>query len=115
MDELLQQIIVIVANSGLPVLLANLAKNFFPKMDGKTDKLVNALVVIGFLFAWFYKEYYDPNFLYQALPLYGQKMKELIEIVQGVLTILISLGLTKPIYQLVKNKIPLFGKSFNTK
>lgn len=112
MDELLEQIIVIVANSGLPVLLANLAKNFFPKMDGKTDKIVNGLVVVGFAAAWFYG-YYNQDALYQLLPVFGQKLGQVVEVIQMVLTLVIALGLTKPIYELVKNRIPLLGRSFS--
>ena len=113
-NELLEQIIVIVANSGLPVLLANLAKNFFPTMDGKTDKIVNILVVLCFAAAWFYG-YYNPDVLAELLKVYGEKLTLVVGLVQGALTLLISLGLTKPIYQAVKNRIPLLGKSFNTK
>jgi len=114
MSDLLEQIIVIIANSGLPVLLANLAKNFFPTMDGKTDKIVNVLVLLAFAGAWFYG-YYNPDVLADLLNIYGAKLTQIVGIVQGVITLLLSLGLTKPIYAAVKNRIPLLGKSFNTK
>jgi len=113
-EKLLNEIILMVVNSGLPVLLANLAKNFFPKMDGKTDKIVNGLVVVLFAFGWFYG-YYNQEALFQILPVFSANMKDVVEIAQVALTLLISLGLTKPIYELVKNKIPLLGKSFSKK
>jgi len=113
MEELLEQVILIVANSGIPVLLANLAKHFIPKMQGKTDKVVNALIVALFAFGWYYGEYYDPNFLFDVLPGISQKAKEVVEIVNGVLVLIISLGLSPKIYALVKGKVPLLGKSFD--
>ena len=113
MEELLEQVILVVANSGIPVLLANLAKNFIPKMDGKTDKVVNALVVGLFAFGWFYGEYYDPNFLFDVLPGISQKAKEVVGIINGILILIVSLGIAPKIYELVKGKIPLLGKSFS--
>ena len=113
MEELLEQVVLIVANSGIPVLLANVAKHFIPKMQGKTDKVVNALIVGLFAFGWYYGEYYDPNFLFDVLPGVSQKAKEVIEIVNGILVLIASLGLSPKIYALVKGKIPLLGKSFS--
>ena len=115
MEEFLEQVVLVVANSGIPVLLANLAKNFIPQMDGKTDKVVNALVVGLFVFGWFYGEYYDPNFLFDILPDISNKAKEVVEVVNGVLVLIMSLGLAPKIYAFVKGKVPLLGKSFSIK
>jgi len=115
MNEFLEQVVLVVANSGIPVLLANLAKNFIPKMDGKTDKIVNALVVVLFVFGWFYGEYYDPNFLYDVLPGVSAKAKDVVEWVNGALVLIVSLGLAPKIYAFIKGKVPLLGKSFSGK
>jgi len=113
MDELLEQAVLIVATSGIPVLLANVAKYFIPKMKGKTDKVVDVMIVGLFVFGWFYGEYYDPNFLYDVLPDISHKSKEVVEIINGILVLIASLGLSPKIYGLVKNRVPLLGKSFD--
>jgi len=113
MQEVLEFVTAVVLNSGIPVLLANLAKNFFPKMDGKTDKIVNFMVVALFVFAWFYGEYYDQRFLYDLLPVMGAKVREIVEILNMILALVVSLGLSPIIYGWVKNRIPLLGKSFS--
>lgn len=113
MEELFGQMVLVVANAGVPVLLANLAKNFIPQMDGKTDKIVNVLTIGLFVFAWFYQEWYDPNFLFSVLPGMEFKVKEVIEMINGILIVLVSLGLNKPIYSWVKGKFGLLGKSFS--
>jgi len=112
MEKLLEQIVLVIANSGIPVLLGNLAKSFFPKMDGKTDKVVNVLTIGLFVFAWFYGEYYDPNFLVDVLPGVELRAREAVEIVNGILILMVSLGLNKPIYEWTKGKVGLLGKSF---
>ena len=115
MEELLEQVILVIATSGIPVLLANIAKNFIPQMDGKTDKVVNAMVVGLFVFGWFYGEYFDPNFLYDVLPGISAKAKEVVELINGIIVLIVSLGLSPKIYALVKGKVPLLGKSFSAK
>jgi hypothetical protein len=114
MDELLGQVVLIIANAGIPVLLGNIAKHFFPAMQGKTDKIVNVLTVGLFVFAWFYGEFYNPNFLYKVLPGIELKAKQIIEILNGLIVLLVSVGLNKPIYdKLVKGRLGIFGKSFD--
>ena len=113
MEELLEQVVLIIATSGIPVLLANLAKNFIPKMQGKTDKIVNAMIVGLFVFGWFYGEYYDPNFLYDVLPGISIQAKEVVEIINGILILVASLWSSPKIYALVKDRVPLLGKSFS--
>ena len=113
MEELLEQVILIVLNSGVPVLLANLAKNFFPGMQGKTDKIVNVMIMALFGFGWFYGEFYDPEFLLGLLPDIGYKMKDAVELLNGILVLIVSLGIAPKIYGLVKGKVPVFGKSFS--
>ena len=115
MDELLKFVTAVVLNSGIPVLLANLAKNFFPKMDGKTDKIVNVLVVGLFVFGWFYGEYYNPDFLFDVLPVVGAKAKEIVDMLNMIIALVVSLGLSPVIYSWVKNRVPLLGKSFSAK
>lgn len=115
MENLLSQVILVVANSGIAVLLGNLAKNFIPKMDGKTDKVVNVLTVGLFIYAWFYGEFYNPNFLVEILPSLSLKAKEAIEMINGILVLLVSLGLNKPIYEWLKGKVGILGKSFSAK
>ena len=115
MEKLLEFVTAVVLNSGIPVLLANLAKNFFPKMDGKTDKIVNILIVALFIFGWFYGEYYDPNFLYEILPVMGMKAKEIVEVLNMLVALIASLGLSPVIYNAIKGKVPLLGKSFSAK
>jgi len=113
MEELLKFVTAVVLNSGIPVLLANLAKNFFPKMDGKTDKVVNSLIVGLFVFGWFYGEYYDPDFLFDILPVFGAKAKEIVGVLNMIIALVASLGLSPVIYGWVKNRVPLVGKSFS--
>jgi len=113
MEELLKFVTAVVLNSGIPVLLANLAKNFFPKMDGKTDKVVNFLIVGLFVFGWFYGEYYDPDFLFDILPVFGAKAKEIVGVLNMIIALVASLGLSPVIYGWVKNRVPLVGKSFS--
>ena len=115
MEKLLEQVLLIVATSGIPVLLANLAKYFFPKMQGKTDKVVDVMIVGLFAFGWFYGEYFDPNFLYDTLPEVGNKAKDVVEIINGIIVLAVSLGLSPKIYAFVKDRIPLLGKSFDNK
>jgi len=115
MDELLKFVTAVVLNSGIPVLLANLAKNFFPKMQGKTDKVVNVMIVGLFVFGWFYGEYYDPDFLFDILPVFGAKAREIVGILNMIIALVASLGLSPAIYGMVKDRVPLLGKSFNTK
>lgn len=115
MEELLSQVLLVVANSGIPVLLGNLAKNFIPKMDGKTDKVVNVITIGLFIYAWFYGEFYDPNFLVDVLPAISLQAKEAVGLINGILVLLVSLGLNKPIYDWLKGKVGLLGKSFSTK
>jgi len=114
MEELLKFVAAVVLNSGIPVLLANLAKNFFPGMNGKTDKIVEFMIVGLFGFGWFYGEYYDPNFLYEMLPVFGAKAKEIIGVLNMILALVATLGLSPKIYGLVKERVPLLGKSFST-
>ena len=115
MQEVLEFVTMVVLNSGIPVLLANFAKNFFPTMDGKTDKIVNFLIVALFVFGWFYGEFYDPDFLYKILPVMGTKIKEAVEVLNMIIALVASLGLAPKIYSLVKGKVPLLGKSFSAK
>lgn len=113
MEKLLEFVTTVLLNSGIPVLLANLAKNFFPKMDGKTDRIVNGLIVVLFIFAWFYGEFYDPNFLIEILPVVSAKAKEVVEVLNMIIALIASLGMSPVIYGWVKNRIPLLGKSFS--
>ena len=116
MEELFGQIVLIIANSGIPVLLGNLAKHFFPKMDGKTGRVVNILTICLFVYAWFYREFYDPNFLIDILPGIEYKAREVVEILNGLIILIVSMGLNKPIYDhWIKGKAGLLGKSFSAK
>lgn len=113
MEVFFGQIVLAVANSGIPVLVGNLLKNFFPKMDGKTGVIVNWLTIVLFAWAWGYAEIYDPNFLYDVLPGIEYQAKEWIEWVNAVVVGMVALGLNKPLYMWVKGKFGILSKSFS--
>jgi len=114
MEELLGQIVLLVLNSGFPVIVGNLAKNFVPQMDGKTDKIVNVLTAALFLYAWFEMDIYNTGLLFDRLPEMAESAREIIEIANAFLAMLVTIGLNKPIYEWLKGKLGrVFGKSFS--
>lgn len=114
MVELLQQIVVIIANSGAAVLITNVLKNIFPGMDGKSDKVAAVLAMIGFVIAWFVAEWFDPNLIQTLLPEISVKLVEWVEGVTAILTLLATMGLLEPIYAFIRKlKLGIFSKSFS--
>ena len=114
MEELFGQIVLIVMNSGFPVIVGNLAKNFIPQLDGKTDKVVNVLTAALFIYAWFEMDVYNTGLLYDKLPGIAASAREVIEWANAFLVGLVAVGLNKPIYEWLKGKLGrVFGRSFS--
>jgi len=116
LEELLGQAVLVVANSGVAVLVGNVLKNFFPKMDGKTDIIVNVITVGLFIVGWIELEFYDVNLLFDVIPGFSYRIKEFVSVINAIVVGLVAVGLNKPIYQWFKGKLGrFFGKSFTIK
>jgi hypothetical protein len=107
--EILQLCVSVIAISGLPVLLANMAKSipFMKFMDGQTNRYVLLLTAALFIGIVIWSEFYggDASWL---LPMIGQKLGEVV----ALISLAIALFLNKPINEIAQGT-PVVGRSFN--
>ncbi len=114
LKPLWEQLVAIVATAGIPVVVANLLKYVFKKMDGKTDIVVNCLTVALFV-AGIALHFYDPNLLMKILPMATEQAQRAGQFVTVLFTLAGVFGLSPVIYKTVKNRIPVLGRSFSKK
>jgi len=111
---LLGQAILILGNAGIPVFIGNLIKNVpgAEKLNGKIGGIVNWMIITLFVFMFTAGQFYDPGFLLEVLPEYGEKVGQVLAIITGMIDIYLVMKLKQPIYDRIKGT-PVIGKSFS--